>query len=59
VLRTAVGREVDEGDDRWGLGISEREREKGGARASWAKRWVAAAAALAGPAHAGRGEGEE
>jgi hypothetical protein len=59
VLRTAIGREVDKGDDRWGLGVSEREGE-GGARVSRAKRWVAAAATLAGLAHAGReGEGEE
>jgi hypothetical protein len=31
VLRTAIGREVDKGDDRWGLGVSEREGEGRGA----------------------------
>jgi len=32
---------VDDEADEWDLGVSEGEREKGGARCGWAGRWWA------------------
>ena len=55
--RTAAGHKVDDEVDGWDPGVSEGEREKGGARCG------AAGPGAGGPAHTearkGRGEGEE